>query len=391
MNTILPAIAPEHLKLTLDAIRPAIDAAAHACDNGTLWGGKAGYAVYYAALSRLYPERAAEQQAVQLLTGSLDQLAAQPTAAIARNAWTLWAARAVDGWLNQQENTEICRDLDQLLLDECEQFDSPQFNLISGLVALGSYAIAARIDSCGTEILRRVLSMLADLSQQTANEQWWPTSRLTGSPLLVAQFPQGYRDLGMAHGNPGVVCLLAQAVRHGLHLDSSQPMLEKSMNWLVAQQNPQPRASTFAHLSESSGRPSRCAWCYGDPGISWALSQAGLVLDRPDWLALARTTLDQIGHRAQNQMGFTDYALCHGRAGVGHILLRQANLLQQPDWLALGHELLGQSLHALTLRDAQDESFDNDSYLEGRAGIGLALMSAYGGLQLNWDAPLLPG
>lgn len=96
------------------------------------------------------------------------------------------------------------------------------------------------------------------------------------------------------------------------------------MNWLVAQQNPQPCGSMFAHLSESSGNPSRCAWCYGDPGASWALTQAGLALNRPDWPTLARQSLDQLGQRAQNQMSFADYGQCHGRAGVGHILRRQA-------------------------------------------------------------------
>ena len=307
-----------------------------------------------------------------------------------RNAWTLWAARAVDGWLGQQENSDICRDLDYLLLDEFDQFDSVQFDLISGLAATGSYAITARADSCGAELLLRVLQMLADLSQQEADYQWWQSSHLTGSPLLVAQYPQGYRDLGMAHGNPGVICLLAQAVRYGLHVELARPMLEKSMNWLLTQQNTQPCASRFGHISESANHPSRCAWCYGDPGVSWAIGQAGLVLQRPDWLTIARQSLDQLFQRAQNQMGFADYALCHGRAGVGHILRRQAALLHQLQWLPLADDLLCQALQSLLQREAQDESFDNCSYLEGRAGIGLALMSAYGGLQLNWDAPLLP-
>lgn len=137
------SVTAQSLSQVLNNIRPAIDEATRAASgNVSLWGGLAGYAVYYAALTRLYPDAEIEQQALQLLTDALEQLAPLATGQIARNAWMLWAAR--------------------------------------------------------------------DLSEHDATCQWWPSSHLTGSPLLIAQYPQGYRDLGMAHGNPGVIGLLGQ-------------------------------------------------------------------------------------------------------------------------------------------------------------------------------------
>ncbi len=149
--------------------------------------------------------------------------------------------------------------------------------------------------------------------------------------------------------------------------------------------------------------PSRIAWCYGDPGVSLAILSAARVLGHGDWadeaLVIARTATQRPFDRA---MVF-DACLCHGAAGTGHLFNR---LFQ-----ATGEELFREAAQtwyerALSFRQEggiggfryhtsepgrADVSIwhDKAGFLEGAAGIALALLAAISDLEPAWDACLL--
>jgi hypothetical protein len=399
---MLPTIATsttEQIPLVLGRIATNLNArAAILRNNPSLWGGAAGVAVYSAVVQTLVPSTtetwpiSPELAPKAMLAEALNQIASYPPDLLACHGWTLWAARAVDRLLGgDDDNTAFCRDFDQLLLEQlsqCRTWDG-SYDLISGLVAIGGYALDARDDSCGEAILARVLTLLA--AWQGDKPYCFSPPGNGNRSSMLQQNPTGYTDLGMAHGNAGVVALLAALIRHNVLKERAQPMLERLMEWFLAHQNPTSQHSRFGYIVEDPNTDARCAWCYGDPGISRALVAAGKACGVTAWQLAGQDLARAITARPAATLGIIDPALCHGSAGLAHILLKHARDPASPPDLAQQCGTLSQQLLADAVRAIMQPNDNPDlSYLEGQCGIGLALASAAydPAQQLNWDYPL---
>jgi lantibiotic modifying enzyme len=212
-----------------------------------------------------------------------------------------------------------------------------------------------------------------------------------------------YYDLGVAHGVPGVVGLLARACAAGVGADRARPLLDSAVSWLLAQRQPAGTGARFpAWIAPDTLRHTPDpAWCYGDLGIAATVLMAARCTGEASWedeaLALARPAptpgiLSQI----------SDAQLCHGAAGVAHLFNRMFQATGE-DWLkraALawlrravdlrrpGEKLAGFSaLHEA--RDGTVRRVAHRGFLHGVAGIGLALLAASSPIEPAWDRVLL--
>ncbi len=399
MISELLTLTPQPIIPVLTQITDNITAACLATEDTSLWRGKSGIALYYAALHTFDPAAATGPLALQWLSDALDQISTTSASTLHHHVWALWAARAVDQLLGERDNTRFCHDLDEMLLEslnETADWNAP-YDLVSGLVAIGAYGLSANVDSCGAQIVERVLQLMLPLSIERGAYQWWPTTRINGPTLIMQRHPEGYSDLGMAHGNAGVLAFLARAAAQNIERDTATTILSKLTPWLIAQQNPANCIARFPNISEEPSAATRCAWCYGDVGMSWALARAGEALCQPDWIAFGHATARAVMQRPLDGMGFADDALCHGRAGVAHILLRHARYFDDAELAAYAQQMLGQVITSLEVAQASPQATATSakkhkdmSYLEGQTGIGLALMAA-AGLEFGWDYPLLLG
>jgi lantibiotic modifying enzyme len=388
MTQLPNAITPQAILPALNKISSSIDPAQYlSAPAPTLWSGQVGIALYLAALQKIDPACAHEADVLQLLSSALDEISNWPTPLILKNIWSLWAAREVDRFLGESDNTRFCRDLDDMLLEALQEIDAwdQTFDLIYGLAGIGGYGLCAAEDSCGAQIVERVFELLLPLACETDAHMWWPSNAQIGTPGMLLRQPQGYCDLGMAHGNAGVLAFLARALKQGLHAEPARACINKLVPWLLAQQNAPDCGSRFPYIAEDVNVPSRCAWCYGDPGIAWALLCAADAMHNPAWLESAHATARAISTRPLATMGFADSALCHGHAGVGHILRRIGQRLDDAQISAFANDLLQQAMQSARQADTESDM----SFLEGQVGIGLALIAASTDLALNWDYPLL--
>ncbi len=88
-----------------------------------------------------------------------------------------------------------------------------------------------------------------------------------------------------------------------------------------------------ASNSESSpDGPSRCAWCYGSPGVARSLWLAGEALDRSDYRDLAISAMEDVFRRPIATRRIDSPTFCHGVAGLLAITLRFANDTGSPDF-----------------------------------------------------------
>ncbi|HEX5715051.1 MAG TPA: lanthionine synthetase C family protein, partial [Thermoanaerobaculia bacterium] len=218
------------------------------------------------------------------------------------------------------------------------------------------------------------------------------------------QTPLGYYNLGVAHGVPGVIALLADACRLGIRQHRARPLLEGAVRWLVPQHLGERRGACYPSWVEPGiePQPSRIAWCYGDPGIAATLLYAARALGMEEWESTALAIATHAARAVPEDTGIRDAGLCHGAFGLAHIYNRIhqaaggelfADAARQ--WYRLGLEMrraeggIAGFQSWLPGPDMQLGWAADPGFLTGAAGIGLALLAAVTSIEPEWDRLLL--
>jgi lantibiotic modifying enzyme len=322
-----------------------------------------------------------------------------------------WSLAHLANWVYVADEDDPNTVIDELLLTAVQQSPWPGiYDLIGGLVGIGVYALERLPHPSGAALLAQVVTRLAEQAVVLPNGITWFTPAVLLPAQQRQQFPNGYYNLGVAHGVPGVIALLGRAVAAGVASEQASQLLAGAVRWLASQETtPDPTASAAEALGgfpawvtpemtqPIAGKPSRLAWCYGDLGIAVALLGVTQRLDQPTWAATARRVAQRAAQRSLAESGVRDGCLCHGAAGAAHLFNRlyqatgdplfgeqarcwfeQALALRQPDQGIAGY---------CFWRGAAWES--SPGFLEGAAGIGLALLAACDTHAPNWDRLLL--
>lgn len=381
--------------------------------NPSLAGGAAGTAVLYAYLARAWPERT-EYAALRdrCLDQAIDAVATQPMppgfySGFTGIGWALEhvalvageAAAAADPAEDPNEG------IDEALLEFVRHVPTPHdYDLIVGLVGLGVYAVDRVPRPSAVLLLEAIIDVLA----RTAREQdggvaWWTDASLL-PPHQRAVYGEGYWNLGLAHGVPGVIGLLGRACAAGVAGTRGRTLLDGAVTWLLAQRLPDGKSSRFPGTT-APGVPAqgmRAAWCYGDPGIAAALMVAARGAEQPAWEQHAVTLARECAGRPVESAGVIDAGLCHGAAGLAHIYQRF-------------HALTGEALFADVARSWFERTLDlrkgddvglagylcyegvvserawvaDPGFLTGVGGIALALLAAVEPTPPRWGRILL--
>ena len=212
-------------------------------------------------------------------------------------------------------------------------------------------------------------------------------------PVFAGAAPGGCEDFGLAHGTAGVLTALALLVSDGL-VEPTDDVL-RGLDWGVRRLEAVAVGldwpSMLLHGRHSAATPlgagSRWGWCYGTPGVAWALWTAGRALGVPRIQDLAVDAMRLGGPASPDSP-----TLCHGLAGV--LLLTDAfaratgdrELRRRADELV--DEVLGHYDPDLPFgfRDVENHGgpVDNPGLLNGAAGVSLALLTVAGRAPRNW-------
>lgn len=215
----------------------------------------------------------------------------------------------------------------------------------------------------------------------------------------------GHFNLGLAHGNPGILSLIAHLHRSGIAPARTAALLEDGVRWLRSTRFPEPgTGSHFPTAVDASGAAtcrdaSRLGWCYGDLGVAVSLLNAGTALDDRGLVDDAVVILHHATRHRSAEDGYVhDAAICHGSMGIAQIYRRAAIVTGDAElrtaadrWivhgLSLGHWSDGAAGFKYAMRDRHVASC---TLLQGVAGIGLALISAIAPeSESAWDRSLL--
>ncbi|HEV2891984.1 MAG TPA: lanthionine synthetase C family protein [Frankiaceae bacterium] len=361
-----------------DAVRDveaALTPEAVASSGHALGSGSPGIALLHVALGDT-------DRAEAVLDTAIEAVAEEPRVGLGFYGTTVglsWALSAIGRRLGLDDPDES--DLDQYVPRALAAGPWPgHFDLINGLVGLGAYCLERLPRPSARSGLDAVVAQLAGLARRSDGGVAWFTTPAIYPPRAQA-YPEGHWDVGFAHGNAGVVALLAAATREGVA--EAEPLLRDAVRWLSSWRGPAEGAFPAIVTPEGVRAPARMAWCYGDPGVALALLAAGRALGDAALLEAARDVALGCAGRVETS-GIVDASLCHGTAGAGHLF----NRLGQ----ALGEERLVDLARFWLLRALDEWATPVAAYglLEGAAGTALALLSATGE-DPWWDYPLLLG
>jgi lantibiotic modifying enzyme len=318
-----------------------------------------------------------------------------------------WVLDYAEGTKDDDSNEEFDDQLREFLADAnpC----GGQYDLISGWVGIGVYALERVHHPAAAWCVGRIVELLEASAQVSERGTTWFTPPERLPPAQLVRSPKGYFNLGVAHGVPGAMAFLARVATAPIASDSrrrARALVENVVRWVLAQERTEfgPDGSFPCRVQEVGDQPGRRpAWCYGDLGIAASLLLAAREVGRADW----ETKAIAIAHSVAADPGMgavLDAGLCHGAAGVAHIFNRMYQTAGDPvlgeaarRWfeetlrLRTGKGVGGyQSWMAVnTGHDLKFGWMDNTSFLEGSAGVALALIAATTDQEPGWDRMLL--
>jgi lantibiotic biosynthesis protein len=414
-----PVLEGEDRARALATVRQIADAVrTHPADprDSGLAGGEAGLAMLFGYLHEWDGSAGYAESGEQRLEKAIDAVAEQPMGASLYSGFTgiAWATEHLvpSGPDEEDANEQI----DEALAEHLTLSPwSADYDLIVGLTGFGLYAVDRLASGLPRPHARtcaeRTLARLEEIAhEKDGGLTWWTPPHLL-IPETRERYPNGYYNLGVAHGMPATLTLLALLNEQGVESARTTRLLEGAFRWMTANRLPDGLGSRYGYnTSEQPGDSvhSRLAWCYGDIGIAaallWAARSPGAGALAPALEAEAIATAQASAARAPEGCGVVDAGVCHGAAGLALLFARLYNATlderyreRAVQWargtLGLQKEGVGiagyQAWGPIPGEGMKLGWTDDVGFLTGTAGIGLTLLGLATELEPKWDRMLM--
>ncbi|HKI85860.1 MAG TPA: lanthionine synthetase C family protein [Thermoanaerobaculia bacterium] len=375
--------------------------------DASLAGGWAGLALFWSYLDLSHSDAARPGNAIECLARAAQQVqdVGAPAGLFAGYAGLGWVARhlAELGWEETPESEHLARVSKENVLEAVESDAlSEDFDLVNGWVGVGVYLLELLPDRDAREALATLIRRLAERADPATGAWWTPSDLLAPSHRSLT--PAGQFNLGVAHGIPAVIWLLAQAQAHGIEERRCATLVARVVPWLLNQARRGKPGSVVPAFVATDYEPGWCrsAWCYGDPGFAAALFLSADALGNSEWRAEALDLARAAAARPPDATGVVDACLCHGAAGLAHLFNRLYHASREETfrqaarfWFAdvLGRRQPGAGIagYSAAYVDPGGQRHEEASpgLLEGTTGVALALLAAVSDLAPDWDRMFL--
>jgi len=382
--------------------------------GASLGHGSSGIALFYAYLSQIVKNNPVfADEADRFISHACDALEIAPMQGglyrgISGIAWTV---QHFQGFLYEDESydpeTDPNTEIDRILLDHWSKTE--KFDVWEGCTGMGVYALERYPHSNSKLLLELLLTQLEQLATQTDKGITWVTPPDPGLSGAAQVGPGGSYVLGVAHGIAGVISFLSRAHTLNIFPETTNKLLYGAVSWLLAQQRENDTPLLFPQfIMPPDNKPittGRFGWCHGELGLAAALISAGGCAGESSWKAkaveAAHTSINYLDELSKTT-GIPHPCLCHGSAGLGHMFnriyratgidvfkeeavkwFRHTLKLRQPGTGIAGFTHYGRN------EDGEMAELYDPAFIQGAAGIGLALLAAVTDLEPRWDRVML--
>lgn len=370
-------------------------------------GTLAELALFYGYFSQAEPSESradATDQALRYLNAAIEKAGEHslPPSLISGYPEIGWVVTQLAGKVFDSQETAICKSVDDSLISFLQATPAwANYDLVSGLTGIGVYALARLPDPEAERCLRLVVQRLGEWAEHHPAGAAWFTKPELLPEWQQKLYPEGHYNLGLAHGAPGPIALLARVCALDPSDKAARSLLEDGTRWLIAQAGEESGVPFFPNFA-SSGEPQhrgRLAWCYGDLGAASALLSAARTVERSDWESLAIKILRHAAIRRGDETRVIDPGMCHGAAGNAHLFNRLFQATGEEGfreaaqfWYATALDFRQPDVGVAGFaarRPSSDEGAQWEPCLDlfdGVTGIGLSLLAATSDIEPAWDA-----
>jgi hypothetical protein len=338
----------------------------------------------------------------QLLDDAFEALATTPTGPALYGGFSgvAWVAEHLSRQFDEAEDDE--EEIDEILEEAVAAPWQGAYDLISGLVGFGVLAVARLPRSSAIRCLEAIVDRLTETAEPIGEGLTWFTSPDHLPMVRRERFPHGYYDLGVAHGVPGVIGLLADAYGAGIRPDRARRLIDGAVRWVLSQRLRISGESCYPTMVAPGieARSSRLAWCYGDAGVAATLLRAARAVGVEEWERAAIEIAANTAMVDLERSGVRDAGLCHGAFGLAHIYNR---LFQAGSgavfadaarrWYGVGLDMRAPGRGIAGFEewrpDSDVSSRSGAEFLTGATGIALALLAGITSVEPMWDRLLL--
>jgi hypothetical protein len=387
-----------------------IAAALRTRDLGLSCVDAAMHALFFAYLADTWPERGYSTFAEDYMDRATELLAESSL------HWDLFGGIPVVAWVREHvwgrfdlpDEEDANETIDQALRSRLDVSPwNAHYDLVSGLAGLGVYALERLPRAISVECLELIVERLYEECEPTVGGVAWLSKPELMPDHRREECPEGHYNVGVAHGIPAVIAVLAGARAAGVSVEHASLLYNGSVTWLLSQRlgPDSPSQSTYWITTGASPPPARAAWCYGDPGVAATLYAAASLVEDNE-LAKAAVEMGRLAAtRPMGDCGVWDAGLCHGSAGLLQLFNRLWNdsgdevfAVAARQWLDATMRLRAPGSGIAGFRTWYPQPWgerpagwdENDrSLLSGAIGVGLALLGAISTVEPAWDRLLL--
>lgn len=204
-------------------------------------------------------------------------------------------------------------------------------------------------------------------------------------------------NISLAHGMSSILLVLSEIYKRKMFSDQSllRKYIIKAGDFILSQKNKLSEISSFPNVNDlEESKNSRLAWCYGDLGIGISLWHVGNNVFCNEYKEEAISVFKKAEIRRnliENRV--FDACFCHGSSGITQIFRRMYSYTNIKSFLEASNYWLLKTIEFYINSPILFEKYENDKYfpsdfslLNGKAGIGMALMSSIlGRNNYSWD------
>jgi lantibiotic modifying enzyme len=369
-----------------------------------LMRGSAGIALFYFYYSKYINNQKYYDKGYELIEKIFDSVGT------GNNYQTLAGGLAGFGWLFEHlvqndileaDTNQVIGDLDNFLypfmLKEIKMGNYDYLHNASGIVLFFLYR---KSNPLVKKYIIDYIDLLDEHSEIDRQSLKWKSEIFAKENERVNVY-----NLSLSHGMASLVAILSKIYSNEINKEKTLKLLKGAINYILSNQFDIKKNlsyfPSYISLDGNKGEPSRMAWCYGDLGIGLSLWNASKVLVD---FELEKKAIEILLHstkrRDLKENNVLDAGLCHGTAGIAHIFNRMYINTGVSEFGEASEYWFNQTLKIARFDDGlagykvwRAEKYGgctNDyGFLEGIAGIGLALISAVSDIEPKWDECLL--
>lgn len=368
-----------------------------------LMGGKAGIALFWAYYSRFSKSVELENMLSPIISEifqGIRQSYVSPTFA---------SGLAGIGWMIEQLNQNDFIEIDtDSILDSFDEVLYPMmlkmmttgdYDYLHGALGIGLYYLNRKSNPKSTLFITELVNELDKHTEHFPQGITWESRLLRGENEMIY-------NLSLSHGIASIISVLSSFYQANIDCERISNLVKGAVNFLLANKNDL-KSSIYIFPTyiekklNSKDNSGRLAWCYNDLGISIALLKAGMIFNNEYWKQEAINILLHTTNITDwNDAKVEDAGLCHGCTGIAHIYHRSFKYTGIEKFKDSAIYWFEQSLKMADFKDGlagykcvKPKKFggicDEYGFLEGIAGIGLAMISAVSDIEPEWDNALL--